>query len=204
MQTNNSKTYVFIDSSNLTYGGSRLLGWKIDFGKLLNYLHDKYNGHKVCFYAGIFTDEFKYRNHSEADFPIEQLIEFLKKRIEKDADKDLRKCYIQAKFLLKLKELGYQLKLKPIKTIKTKGGRKMKANCDLEICFDVMREFRQFDRLVLISGDGDFEILLKYCLEKQKSIIILSNPKNTAIKIKKEFKDNYRSIQEIKQRIERK
>jgi hypothetical protein len=35
------KTYVFIDASNLFYGGKKSLGWKIDYKKLLAYLQEK-------------------------------------------------------------------------------------------------------------------------------------------------------------------
>ena len=33
--------YVFIDSSNLFYGGKRRLGWRVDYHKLLRYLREK-------------------------------------------------------------------------------------------------------------------------------------------------------------------
>lgn len=207
MTKKKTKTYVYIDASNLTYGGSKLLGWKIDYQKFYKYLCTKLNAEKIYFYSGIFSLGYIYKNNSEDDFPIKKFVRYLtKKKIEvpKNLKYRVGHYYKQAKFLLKLKEIGFQVKLKPIKSIKTLNGKRHKANCDLEICFDIMREFRRFDRLVLISGDGDFEILLKYCLEKNKQVIVLGNPKNTAIRIKKEFHKNFRSIQEIRESIERK
>ena len=45
------KTFIFIDASNLFYGGEKSLGWKIDYKKLLQYLKDKYQIEQV-FYFG--------------------------------------------------------------------------------------------------------------------------------------------------------
>jgi uncharacterized LabA/DUF88 family protein len=36
------RTFAFVDASNLFYGGEKSLGWKIDYGKLLKYLKEKY------------------------------------------------------------------------------------------------------------------------------------------------------------------
>ena len=46
----NNETYVFIDASNLFYGGEKSLGWKIDYEKLLVYLREKYNTDKVFYF----------------------------------------------------------------------------------------------------------------------------------------------------------
>jgi len=55
---------------------------------------------------------------------------------------------------------------------------------------------------VLLSGDGDFEILLKYFQEKGKKIIILSTPERTARNLKKNFAKQYRNFYEIRSAIE--
>ena len=47
------KTYVFIDASNLFYGGEKSLGWKIDYQKLLAYLEKKYGAEKTFYFGGI-------------------------------------------------------------------------------------------------------------------------------------------------------
>jgi len=35
------KTYVYIDASNLFYGGKKSLGWSIDYEKLARYLREQ-------------------------------------------------------------------------------------------------------------------------------------------------------------------
>ena len=44
------KTSVFIDASNLFYGGEKSLGWKIDYQKLLHYLKEKNGGRNIFFF----------------------------------------------------------------------------------------------------------------------------------------------------------
>ena len=207
MKKSVGKTYVFIDASNLNYGGSKLLGWQIDYEKFLKYLKAKYKCNKVCFYSGIFTYNFRYSNNSSDNFPIDKLVKYLELKLKSTFREEwlIVSSYLKkAVFLKKLEEFGYDLKLKPIKSIRTQTGRRLKANCDIEICFEVMRNLNILNRIILVSGDGDFEIVIKYCLERKIQVVILSNPKNTAMQIKKLFSKNYKSIQEIRSSIERK
>ncbi|MFH0755449.1 MAG: NYN domain-containing protein, partial [Patescibacteria group bacterium] len=57
---NKQTTYVFIDASNLFYGGEKNLGWKIDYQKLLEYLKEKYEISKALYFGGVEIHNFKY------------------------------------------------------------------------------------------------------------------------------------------------
>jgi len=46
------KTFVFVDASNLFYGGEKSLGWKIDFRKFRVYLKEKYGVEKAYLFIG--------------------------------------------------------------------------------------------------------------------------------------------------------
>jgi uncharacterized LabA/DUF88 family protein len=198
-------TYVFIDASNLFYGGEKLLGWKVDYRKLKDYLLRKYNSQEVLFYSGVFIRDYKYTINTEENFPLENIISFFEKKVlsgnhkeKKEIIKDLNKLY----FYKKLKTFGYTLKLKPIKIIQSRKIQIMKANCDVDLTFDVIRNFNNINRLILMSGDGDFEILIHYFLQAGKEVIILSNPINTSRNIKVNFHKHFRSLQEIRNSIE--
>jgi len=58
-----------------------------------------------------------------------------------------------------LQKQGYILIFKP--TLFLKDGR-VKGNVDAELVLHAMIEFKNYDRAVVISGDGDFHCLIKH------------------------------------------
>lgn len=64
----------------------------------------------------------------------------------------------QEKFQAALKHIGFQVKLKPY--IQRSDGS-AKGDWDVGITIDVMETARHVDRVVLLSGDGDFDLLLQ-------------------------------------------
>jgi uncharacterized LabA/DUF88 family protein len=63
----------------------------------------------------------------------------------------------QIKFQDALKHIGFKVKLKPF--IQRKDGS-AKGDWDVGITIDVMEIAKQVDTVVLLSGDGDFDLLL--------------------------------------------
>lgn len=91
----------------------------------------------------------------------------------------------QHRFYEILKKIGYELVLKPVKIYRQPGGGTIrKANCDVDLTFYAMRDKDEFSRIVLFSGDGDFEVLLKYFIQTKKEVLIFANSKRTAKEIK--------------------
>lgn len=64
-----------------------------------------------------------------------------------------------------LQRVGYICVFKP--TLKYKDGS-IKGNCDAELVLHTMIEFANFDRAVIVTGDGDFYCLVKYLADKGK------------------------------------
>ncbi|MCW8825250.1 MAG: NYN domain-containing protein [Gammaproteobacteria bacterium] len=64
----------------------------------------------------------------------------------------------QIKFQDALKHIGFAVKLKPY--IQRKDGS-AKGDWDVGITIDVMEAAKEVDAVVLLSGDGDFDLLLK-------------------------------------------
>ncbi len=64
-----------------------------------------------------------------------------------------------------LQKYGYLLIFKP--TLKTGGGR-IKGNVDAELVLHAMIEYPNYDRAVIVSGDGDFHCLIKHLKGKGK------------------------------------
>jgi len=64
----------------------------------------------------------------------------------------------QLKFQDALKHIGFNVKLKPF--IQRSDGS-AKGDWDVGIAIDVMEQAREVDTIVLLSGDGDFDLLLE-------------------------------------------
>lgn len=71
----------------------------------------------------------------------------------------------QHKFQKALKHIGFNVKLKPF--IQRSDGS-AKGDWDVGIAIDVMELSSNVDTVVLLSGDGDFDLLLKKVSEKYK------------------------------------
>lgn len=64
----------------------------------------------------------------------------------------------QIKFQDALKHIGFEVKLKPY--IQRKDGS-AKGDWDVGIAIDIMETAAEVDRVILLSGDGDFDLLLQ-------------------------------------------
>lgn len=180
-------TYVFIDAANLFYGGEKSLGWKIDYRKLLRYLERKYQASRVFYYAGVELHGFEYSIFNKKPINLDDLLRFYNRR-------NVSKEYVQrVKFYRNLGQFGYKLRLKPTKIFWNHGKKTKKANCDVDLTFDMMQNISKYNNVVLLSGDGDFAILVKYLKELGKSVTILARAERTAKELRmlagKDFRD---------------
>lgn len=64
----------------------------------------------------------------------------------------------QHKFQQALKHIGFEIKLKPY--IQRSDGS-AKGDWDVGITIDIMDQAKAVDKIVLLSGDGDFDLLLQ-------------------------------------------
>jgi len=65
----------------------------------------------------------------------------------------------QHKFQAALKHIGFEIKLKPY--IQRSDGS-AKGDWDVGITIDIMEQAKHVDKIILLSGDGDFSILLAH------------------------------------------
>jgi len=203
------RTFAFVDASNLFYGGEKSLGWKIDYRKLLNYLKEKYQVSSILYFGGVEIHDFEFDYLQNETVPIEELEKYLVESIQKNGDRwneaDLllvSRHLQRVRFYLKLKEFGYKMYLKPVKLYdQDDGTTKRKANCDVEMAFYLMKERDNFDRIIILSGDGDFLPVLKYLKKVGKEIIILARGARAAGEIRKFAGGNFRDFVRLESRI---
>src|SRR3989338_1252146 len=201
------RTFAFIDASNLFYGGEKSLGWKIDYQKLLKYLRDKYAVSAAFYFGGVEIHDFEYDYQAEETVPIEKLEKHLTALLQDKGEK-LSEVEIiligrhlqRVRFYLKLQKFGYRLFLKPVKLYEQEDGTtRRKANCDVDMAFHLMKEKDNFNRAVVLSGDGDFLPVLKYLKKVQgKEVLILGRGKRTAKEIKQFAGSNFRDFEYLK------
>lgn len=107
----------------------------------------------------------------------------------------------QSKFLHKLESFGFILRVKEIK----RYGKKIKANCDVDLTMDMLLWKEKYERAIVLSGDGDFLPLLEYLRFKaKKEIIVLAFSHRTSKDIKKFAKDKFIGLESEKYFLERK
>ncbi|MBU3979514.1 NYN domain-containing protein [Patescibacteria group bacterium] len=205
----NKKTYAFVDASNLFYGGEKSLGWKIDYLKLIKYLKRKYSVSEVFYFGGVEIHGYRYDYLKNGTVPLKKLEKKLVDYIDKEGKKIdearlllLSRHLQRIKFYLKLHGFGYRLYLKPVKIYYQADGRtERKANCDVEMAFYLMKEKDNFDRVVVLSGDGDFLPLLKHLKEIGKEVIILARGPRTAKEIRQFAGSNFRDFVRLEKEI---
>ena len=203
------KTFAFIDASNLFYGGEKSLGWKIDYQKLFKYLQEKYGVSTVFYFGGVEIHDFQYDYQTDETVPLKNLEEYLLHLLE-GGGKKLNEAQIlligrhlqRVRFYLKLEKFGYKLFLKPVKLYEQDDGTtKRKANCDVDMAFHLMKEKDNFDRIVVLSGDGDFLPVLKYLKGIGKEVVVLARSKRTAKEIRQFAGSNFRDFEYLKYRL---
>jgi uncharacterized LabA/DUF88 family protein len=99
-----------------------------------------------------------------------------------------------------LQEAGFICVFKP--TLKYKDGT-TKGNCDAELVLQTMIEFPNFNRAIIVTGDGDFYCLIKYLIEKEKlqNVLIPNRLKFSALLKWKIFRPFLRYLNDLEPRL---
>lgn len=70
-------TFIFIDASNLFYGGVKSLGWRIDYQKLIDYLRGKYQISRALYFGGVEMHGFQHDYLNNETVCLEELEKYL-------------------------------------------------------------------------------------------------------------------------------
>jgi uncharacterized LabA/DUF88 family protein len=81
-----------------------------------------------------------------------------------------------------LLKAGYQVIFKPTVQGDKKGENSIKGNVDAELVLHTMIEFPNYDKAIIVSGDGDFHCLVEYLVLAGKLLkIIVPNRKYSSL-----------------------
>ena len=110
--------------------------------------------------------------------------------------------YIQTNQALyrSLQKAGYILVFKP--TLPDIEGN-IKGNVDADLVLQVMIDYKEFDRAIIISSDGDFYSLVKHLYDNGKLERVISPYKKTcSILLKKTAKEKIVFMDNLRQKLE--
>ena len=157
-----SNNYAFIDNQNLNLGIQKL-GWKMDWRKFRKFLLESYGVEKAFMFIGYMPE-----------------------------NEDLYNQMHDAGYLVVLKPTLEMFKTPPGPNDKPeeKDEHKpaVKGNVDAELVLYGVKEMPNYDKAIIISGDGDFFSLLEY-LREQGKLMHLMVPNRQYSSLLKPFED---------------
>ncbi len=100
--------------------------------------------------------------------------------------------------------LGYTVRTKILKEYydDNSGRYSQKANLDIEIVVDMFNTVDQYDKVILFSGDGDFERAIELLRSKNTHITVVSTEGMIARELRNAT-DRYIDLNEIRDQIEK-
>jgi uncharacterized LabA/DUF88 family protein len=102
-----------------------------------------------------------------------------------------------------LQRYGYILIFKPTLEIRKGRNTKVKGNVDAELVLHSVVEKENYDKAVIVSGDGDFFCLIEYLKEINKLEKVLV-PNYKYSRLLKRFSGDIQQIQRLKNALETK
>lgn len=151
--------YAFIDSQNLNLGVQKM-GWKMDWRKFRAFLKDTYNVEKAYMFIGYLPDNEKlYDQMHELGYLI-----VLKPTLEMYQTEESEERRVEKEEKDKLEH--------PDK--KPEEKRVTKGNVDAELVLYAVKEMPNYNKALIVSGDGDFFSLVEYLDQQDKLLNLLA------------------------------
>lgn len=169
--TNKTKNvYAFIDSQNLNVGVQKF-GWKMDWQKFRRWLGEQYGVTKAFMFIG-YVPEFEalYEQMHESGYMVVLKPTF-------DMTKPLTEA--EQAVVEQVREStggGTHAPTSASSSAQPQPEEKkpVKGNIDADLVLWAMKEMSNYDKMILVSGDGDFFSLVEYMEQKKRLLHILT------------------------------
>ncbi len=157
---------AFIDVQNTETTALRVLKFAIDYERLFLFLKDTWGCDRVFFYPGIqYGDEVRdsiFLKLKEIGAIVKPKYYLVYKNEDKLISTRCPKCNMQ---------ITQQINM----------GHSWKCNCDVELTIDVLDNIDKDVEIILFTGDGDFELLIKKAIEAESKITIVSSARKLKV-----------------------
>lgn len=102
-----------------------------------------------------------------------------------------------------LQEAGYICIFKP--TLELPDGE-IKGNVDAELVLHTMIHIQNFDKALIVTGDGDFHCLIEHLFEQKKLLVLMvpNHKKYSGLLKRVDFLSYIRFVADIKNKVEKK
>ena len=170
------RVYAFIDSQNLNLGVQKF-GWKLDWKKFRQFLEDEYGVTRAFLFIGYIPEnEALYEQMHDVGFSIvlKPTFDLTKPRPEAMAAMAELAQDDPAKASSGVGH-DHHHRDKPVSEEKKEEKKPVKGNVDAELVLWAMKEMSNYDKAIIVSGDGDFYSLVEY-LESKKRLLHLLTP----------------------------
>ncbi len=97
-----------------------------------------------------------------------------------------------------LQKYGYILIFKP--TLQLPDGR-VKGNIDAELVLHAMIELSQYEKALIVTGDGDFHCLIDYLKKKDKLLKLMIPNRNKYSSLLKKFMPDTVFINDLREKL---
>jgi len=94
-----------------------------------------------------------------------------------------------------LSRLGYEVLLVPTRRFSDGSS---KADVDSRMTFEIMRLEKEYDKAIVLTGDGDFYWVLEYLLARKESTKLFGFAQRTAIDLKRLFGEHFADLSRLK------
>ncbi len=178
------RVYAFIDSQNLNVSTQKF-GWKMDWQKFRQFLADKYGVSKAYMFIGYIPEnESLYEQMHEAGYAVvlKPTFDMTKPRPEDVADDKS-----------KTGENGSH-------DAKPADKKPVKGNIDAELVLWAMKEMSNYDKAIIVSGDGDFFCLVEY-LEAKGRLLHLLTPSSHYSGLYNRYDEYVERLDQFKQEL---
>jgi len=105
----------------------------------------------------------------------------------------------QLSFYNKMRGFGYDLVLKEVKKYWSEDGKIIrKANADVDLTFEAMLYWNEYDRAVFLTGDGDFYRLIAHVKAHKERVWVIGNTKRSARELKQLMGYQFSNLDDLK------